>query len=90
VTPLVPGSKQLEYRDGEYLYRDIYVGMAYFVGQEVVFHRELAGSRGSAGKARRYTNAGMLAASCGDRLTASHNASTRAFEDSHDTEQEND
>jgi hypothetical protein len=83
VTPLVPGSKQLEYRD-------IYFGMAYFVGQEVVFHRELAGSRGSAGKARRYTNAGMLAASCGDRLTASHNASTRAFEDSHDTEQEND
>jgi hypothetical protein len=30
-----------EYRDGDYLYRDIYFGMAYFVGQEVVFHREL-------------------------------------------------
>ena len=42
VAPLVPGSKQLEYRDGDYLYRDIYFGMAYFVGQEVVFHRELA------------------------------------------------
>ena len=42
VTPLVPGSKQLEYRDGDHLYRDIYFGMAYFVGQEVVFHRELA------------------------------------------------
>ena len=42
VTPLVAGSKQLEYRDGDYLYRDIYFGMAYFVGQEVVFHRELA------------------------------------------------
>jgi hypothetical protein len=42
VTPLVPGSKQLEYRDGDYLYRDIYFGMAYFVGQEVVFHREQA------------------------------------------------
>src|SRR6202048_2184111 len=42
VTPLVTGSKQLEYRDGDYLYRDIYFGMAYFVGQEVVFHRELA------------------------------------------------
>jgi len=42
VTPLVPGSKQLEYRDGDYLYRDIYFGMAYFVSQEVVFHRELA------------------------------------------------
>jgi uncharacterized protein DUF5680 len=39
VTPLVPGSKQLEYRDGDYLYRDIYLGMAYFVGQEVVSHR---------------------------------------------------
>src|SRR5262245_34217482 len=36
VTPLVPGSKQLEYRDGDYLYRDIYLGMSYFVGQEVV------------------------------------------------------
>lgn len=42
VTPLVPGSKQLEHRDGEYLYRDIYFGMAYFVGQEVVFRREQA------------------------------------------------
>jgi hypothetical protein len=39
ITPLVPGSKQLEYRDGEYLYRDIYFGMAYFVGQEVVSYR---------------------------------------------------
>jgi hypothetical protein len=36
VTPLVPGSKQLEHRDGDYFYRDIYLGMAYFVGQEVV------------------------------------------------------
>lgn len=36
VTPLVPGSKQLEYRDGSYLYRDLYFGMAYFIGQEVV------------------------------------------------------
>src|SRR5260370_38398663 len=42
VAPMVPGSKQLEYRDGDYLYRDIYFGMAYFVGQEVVFHREQA------------------------------------------------
>ena len=45
VTPLVPGSKQLEYRDGDYLYRDIYLGMAYFVGQEVVSHRGEAGER---------------------------------------------
>ena len=42
VTPLVPGSKQLEYRDGDYLYRDIYFGMAYFIGQEVVSHRRRA------------------------------------------------
>src|SRR5690242_10179523 len=42
VTPLVPGSKQLEYREGDYLYRDMYLGMAYFIGQEVVSHREQA------------------------------------------------
>jgi hypothetical protein len=35
-TPIVPGSKQLEYSDGELSYRDIYFGMAFFVGQEVV------------------------------------------------------
>src|SRR5260370_33010027 len=53
VAPLVPGSKQLEYRDGGYLYRDIYFGMAYFVGQGVVFHRELAvWSRSHAGGGR--------------------------------------
>ena len=39
VTPFVPGSKQLEYRDGDYFYCDIYLGMAYFVGQEVVSFR---------------------------------------------------
>ena len=33
---IFPGSKQLEYRDGDLSYRDIYFGMAYFVGQEVV------------------------------------------------------
>jgi hypothetical protein len=34
--PLIAGSKQLEYhRDGMH-YRDIYFGMSYFVGQEVV------------------------------------------------------
>jgi Domain of unknown function (DUF5680) len=42
VAPLVPGSKQLEYRAGDYLYRDIYLRMAYFVGQEVVAHRDRA------------------------------------------------
>jgi hypothetical protein len=35
-TPIIAGSKQLEYSDRELNYRDIYFGMAYFVGQEVV------------------------------------------------------
>jgi uncharacterized protein DUF5680 len=39
VAPLVPGAKQLEYRDGRLFYRDIYVGMAYFVGQEIVSYQ---------------------------------------------------
>jgi hypothetical protein len=33
---IFPGSKQLEYREGDLSYRDIYFGMTYFVGQEVV------------------------------------------------------
>jgi Domain of unknown function (DUF5680) len=37
VSPLLPESKQLEYREGEFLYRDIYVGMFRFVGQEIVY-----------------------------------------------------
>lgn len=40
VIPLVPGTKQLEYRDGLFVYRDIYVGMAYFVGQEIVSYQD--------------------------------------------------
>lgn len=36
VAPLLADSKQLEYRDGPLLYRDIYVGMVRFVGQEIV------------------------------------------------------
>jgi Domain of unknown function (DUF5680) len=39
VPPLLPGTKQLEYRDGLFFYRDIYVGMAYFVGQEIVSYQ---------------------------------------------------
>jgi hypothetical protein len=35
-TPLLPGSKQLEHRVGNLLYRDIYFGMGFFVGQETV------------------------------------------------------
>jgi hypothetical protein len=37
VTPLLPGSHQLEYGAGPLLYRDIYFGEAYFVGQETVY-----------------------------------------------------
>ncbi|GER84603.1 hypothetical protein KTAU_32390 [Thermogemmatispora aurantia] len=36
VRSLLPGSRQLEWRDRAWLYRDIYFGMAFFVGQEVV------------------------------------------------------
>lgn len=39
VTPLLPGSRQLEYRNGMFFYRDIYVGVAYFVGQEIVYYQ---------------------------------------------------
>jgi Domain of unknown function (DUF5680) len=41
-TPMVPGSKQLEYSDGELSYRDIYFGMAFFVGQEMVTDKQRA------------------------------------------------
>jgi hypothetical protein len=37
--PIIAGSKQLEYSDGELSYRDIYFGMAFFVGQEVVIDK---------------------------------------------------
>jgi len=36
LAPLLPGSKQLEYRAGDLSYRDIYFGMKFFVGQETV------------------------------------------------------
>ena len=36
VQPLLHGSKQLEYRSGDYFYRDIYFGSAFFIGQETV------------------------------------------------------
>lgn len=36
VTPLLAGSSQLEFRQGDYFYRDHYFGMNYFMGQEVV------------------------------------------------------
>jgi hypothetical protein len=36
VTPLLPGSHQLEYREDPLLYRDVYFGLRSFVGQETV------------------------------------------------------
>ncbi|WP_027410601.1 DUF5680 domain-containing protein [Anoxybacteroides tepidamans] len=36
VQPLLSGSKQLEYRSGNYFYRDIYFGSSFFIGQETV------------------------------------------------------
>jgi hypothetical protein len=42
VSPVLLDSKQLEYRDAEFFYRDIYVGMLRFVGQEVVYVTERA------------------------------------------------
>jgi|CXWL01.1.fsa_nt_gi hypothetical protein len=36
VVPLLPNTKQLEYSSGEFVYRDIYAGMEFFVGQELV------------------------------------------------------
>lgn len=36
---LVPGSKQLEFAQGDWLYRDIYTGFRFFAGQETVYRR---------------------------------------------------
>jgi hypothetical protein len=40
VRPLMTGSRQLEYRDGPFFYRDIYFGVSFFVGQETVYYNE--------------------------------------------------
>ena len=37
VPPLLPGWRQLEYREGDLFYRDIYVGLAAFAGLETVY-----------------------------------------------------
>jgi hypothetical protein len=39
VEPVLSGSHQLEYRSGALLYRDIYFGGEYFVGKEIVYHK---------------------------------------------------
>jgi hypothetical protein len=38
VKPLLPGTHQLEYSSGPFLYRDIYAGGSTFAGQEIVYH----------------------------------------------------
>lgn len=40
-TPLLPESRQLEYRRQPLLYRDVYFGNDFFVGQETVYHNAL-------------------------------------------------
>ncbi len=42
VSAALQGSHQLEYRLGDLLYRDIYFGEAYFVGQETAYRGETA------------------------------------------------
>jgi hypothetical protein len=37
VKPLLSGTRQLEYSQGPFLYRDIYVGESTFAGQEIVY-----------------------------------------------------
>lgn len=37
VPPCLPETKQLEFAEGEYFYRDIYAGSRRFVGQEIVY-----------------------------------------------------
>ena len=37
--PLLPGSKQLEYTQDQFLYRDIYYGGDSFIGQETVYYK---------------------------------------------------
>jgi hypothetical protein len=41
VTPILPGSHQLEYRKDDLSCRDIYFGSMYFVGQTTVYHEGL-------------------------------------------------
>jgi hypothetical protein len=40
VSPLLPGSHQLEFAQEAWLYRDVYFGGDYFVGQETVYQEE--------------------------------------------------
>lgn len=39
VSPLLEGSRQLEFREGPFFYRDVYFGMRFFTELEVVYHQ---------------------------------------------------
>jgi hypothetical protein len=39
VPALLNGSKQLEYKSGDFFYRDIYLGSEFFLGQEIVEYK---------------------------------------------------
>ena len=41
VPPVLNGSKQLEFEEGPFTYRDIYFGMCYFIGQETAYHNDV-------------------------------------------------
>ena len=40
VSALLPGSKQLEFRQGDFVYRDVYFGGHFFAGQETIYWQE--------------------------------------------------
>jgi Domain of unknown function (DUF5680) len=42
VEPLLPSTKQLEFDADGYSYRDVYAGMIFFVGQEIVYRSKKA------------------------------------------------
>jgi hypothetical protein len=42
VTPLLPGARQLEHREGDLFYRDVYFGLAAFAGLETVYRADVA------------------------------------------------
>jgi hypothetical protein len=42
VSPVLPSAHQLEYADGDFLYRDFYYGGLHFIGLETVFQGEQA------------------------------------------------
>lgn len=40
VAPTLAGAHQLEYREGAWLYRDVYYGGVHFAGQETVYYQD--------------------------------------------------